>query len=161
MDKIIRVGIADWKLARRPEALRTSGLGSCVAVVIYDSSTGLAAMAHIMLPNHELTKQANFSFAKFADTAIPALVDILLKKGAYIGRLKAKIAGGAEMFRSRKGFTSGIGKRNVAVAKEYLKQYKIPIISEDTGGDYGRTIEFFTETDMMCVRSIKRGERMI
>lgn len=160
MSNVITVGIAEWNIASKPERLRTSGLGSCVAVILYDPSKGLAAMAHVMLPDHHLAK-ADFHPAKFADTAIPGLVDMLIKKGINPSLIKAKCAGGAEMFPTFNSRLPSIGSRNSQAIREALNQYQIPIVSEDIGGHAGRTVEFDTETGDLHVRTVKCGEHVI
>ncbi|GGM21571.1 chemoreceptor glutamine deamidase CheD [Paraliobacillus quinghaiensis] len=160
--EIIKVGIADLKFAKSPEILRTSGLGSCVGVVVYDLSMKIAGMSHVMLPSSSLSKRSDLNQLKYADTAVPLLIDTLIKEGARKYALKAKIAGGAQMF----SFSSSndmlrVGKRNEEAVKVILDQYRVPIISEDVGGNSGRTIEFSLETGMLQVRTVNLGEKQI
>src|SRR5690625_4749710 len=98
MTTVVKVGIADLNTVTAPDTIRTSGLGSCVGVVIYDTANKIAGLAHVMLPDSALTKQAEFNEYKYADTAIDILVDQLVRIGARKSHLKAKIAGGAQMF---------------------------------------------------------------
>ncbi len=142
--------------------IRTSGLGSCVGVVIYDEKKELAGMAHVMLPDSSLARTGQFNIAKFADTAVKELVNKLLKQGARASMLKAKMAGGAQMFQ----FSSGsdmmrIGPRNVEAVRKELADLKIQIISEDVGGNSGRTIEFNPQTCMLQIRTVNKGTKII
>ena len=160
--EIIKVGIADLKFAKSPEILRTSGLGSCVGVVVYDLTMKIGGLAHVMLPSSSLSKRNDLNQLKYADTAVPLLIDTLIKDGARKYALKAKIAGGAQMF----SFSSSndmlrVGKRNEEAVKAMLEQYRVPIISEDVGGNSGRTIEFSLETGMLNVRTVNLGEKQI
>jgi len=157
---VIAVGLSEWKEAERPDRLRTAGLGSCVGVVVYDDVAGRAAMAHVMLPDHHLAR-SSFHPAKFADTAVPGLVELLLKKGSAIENLKAKFAGGAEMFPRSGGNGQAIGARNITAVMEGLRRLNIPLIARDTGGNAGRTIEFDTVTSKLYIRTVKRGEKEI
>lgn len=157
-NEVIKVGIAQMDIVKVPKTIRTSGLGSCVGVVIYDESQKVAGMVHVMLPDSSLNRTETINAAKFADTGIAALVDLLKKEGAQRFKLKAKIAGGAQMFQ----FTSDkdsmrIGPRNVEAVKAQLKKLGIPLISENTGGNSGRTIEFNPETSMLQVRTVNKG----
>src|SRR5690625_6445482 len=95
---IVKVGIADLNIIHAHQLIRTSGLGSCVGIVIYDLNKQIAGMAHIMLPDSKLSQQTNFNPYKYADTAIDILIKRLINKGASKFSLKAKIAGGAQMF---------------------------------------------------------------
>lgn len=157
-NEVIKVGIAQMDIVKVPKTIRTSGLGSCVGAVIYDDIKKVAGMVHVMLPDSSLNRTATMNAAKFADTGIAALVDLLKQEGAQSFKLKAKIAGGAQMFQ----FTSDkdsmrIGPRNVEAVKAQLKKLGIPLIAEDTGGNSGRTIEFNPETSMLQVRTVNKG----
>src|SRR5690625_252198 len=94
---VVKVGIADLNIVRAPNKIRTSGLGSCVGVVVYDLLKKVAGLAHIMLPDSNLTRQENFNKYKYANTAIDILIDKLIQQGARKFNLKAKIVGGAQM----------------------------------------------------------------
>ena len=96
MDEIVRIGIAEYAISKRPVILRTAGLGSCVGVVIYDQERGLSSMAHVMLPDSAISRNRELEVGKFADTAILEVARELRASGAI--RLRAKIAGGAQMF---------------------------------------------------------------
>ncbi|MEG0386577.1 MAG: chemotaxis protein CheD, partial [Solibacillus sp.] len=158
MNEVVKVGIAQMDVVKTPNTIRTSGLGSCVGVIIYDESKKIAGLVHVMLPDSSLGRTESVNEAKFADTGVVALVNLVKRQGAQSFKLKAKIAGGAQMFQ----FTSDknsmrIGPRNVEAVKEQLRKLNIPIIAEDTGGNSGRTIEFNPETNMLNIRTVNRG----
>lgn len=161
--KVVRVGIADMNIVEAPDHIRTCGLGSCVGVVIYDCHKKIAGMAHIMLPNSSLAKSSNtLNIAKYADTALKELKKQLIQRGARSFSLKAKIAGGAQMFKLSGGSDiMRIGPRNVEAVKKELAQLNIPIESEDVGGNSGRTIEFNPSTCMLSVRTVNKGTKEI
>lgn len=160
--QIVKVGIADMNIAKAPDKIRTSGLGSCVGVVLYDERSTTVGMVHVMLPDSSLGRTEVVNIAKFADTGIPAMVEQLKIEGILPFKLKAKIAGGAQMFQfSSTKDTMRIGPRNVEAVKEYLKKYSIPIIAEDTGGNSGRTIEFDPITKLLNIRTVNQGVRNI
>lgn len=154
MGEMIKVGMADLNVCTAPNALTTLGLGSCVGIVLYDSYSKIAGMVHVMLPDSTKIRN-NENVAKFADTGIDALIDRLIKLGANRNRLIAKIAGGAQMF----AFNSNndmlrIGERNIEASKSKLQTLGIRILAEDTGLDYGRTIEFYAETGELYIKSV-------
>ncbi|MFC7392572.1 chemotaxis protein CheD [Scopulibacillus cellulosilyticus] len=162
MRDCIHVGLSDIKIAEPNVSIRAAGLGSCVGVVIYDQVTKTAGMAHIMLPDSALSKNKTFPPGKYADTALAALLKKLKAYDVNENRLYAKLAGGAEMFRYTEKVSIGkVGPRNVEAVKKELYRLSIPVVSEDTGGHYGRTIEFYTRTLMLHVKTIYRGEKMI
>ena len=153
----IRVGISDLNVAYSPDKLVTVGLGSCVGIAIYDKAIGLGGLAHIMLPDSsQFNKVANE--IKFADLAIPILVNDMIKKGAKLKNMRAKIAGGASMFNfSDKSIIMDIGKRNGIAVKNALKILSIPIVGEDIGGNKGRTLIFETSNGLLFIRTVGIG----
>ncbi|WP_100404464.1 chemotaxis protein CheD [Bacillus solitudinis] len=162
MSEVIKVSMADLNTVLPPNTIRTCGLGSCVGVVIYDVITSVSGMAHVMLPDSSLSKQEKLNMAKYADTAIVELMDQLERKGAKTHSLKAKIAGGAQMF----AFSTGnemmrIGPRNIEAVKLKLNQLRIPILAEDVGGKSGRTIEFNPLTRKLHIRTVNQGTKEI
>jgi len=160
--QIVKVGIADLNTITAPDLIKTSGLGSCVGVVIYDHKRKIAGMSHVMLPDSHLSRQRQLNIFKFADTAIDHLVLLLIQEGALQKSLKAKIAGGAQMFRfNSDSEMMRIGPRNVEAVKARLKHHSIPLIAEDTGGNCGRTIEFNVETSELFIRTVSKGEQII
>lgn len=155
--KIIKVGIADLNTVTPPNLIRTSGLGSCVGVVLYDSTKQIAGLSHVLLPDSSLTRQNDFNPLKYADTAIPILVEKLLEKGARKFALKAKLAGGAQMFQLKSSSkTMRIGERNIEAVEKQLGDFQIPIVSMDVGGNVGRTIEFNPVTCQLKIRKVNQ-----
>lgn len=159
---VIKVGIADLKIVTAPDIIRTTGLGSCVGVVIYDLQKKVGGLAHVMLPNSALAKRDNMNVYKYADTAVDSLVKQLYTSGVRKNALQAKLAGGAQMFQ----FTSSstmmrIGPRNVEAVEEKLNEHRIPIISSDVGGNCGRTIEFDPVSGKLKVRTVHKDELYI
>lgn len=162
LENLIKVGMADLNVAHQFGVLKTTGLGSCVGVTLYDSRSKVAGMAHVMLPSSEIAREGSLNIAKYADTAIPELISRMEKLGANISKLEAKLAGGAQMFAfAGNNDTMRIGPRNVESCKEMLNRYKIPILAEDTGANYGRTIEFFSATGILQIRSVQLGVKEI
>ena len=161
MGEMIKVGMADLKVCISPNAVTTLGLGSCVGVAIRDPQTKVGGLAHVMLPSSK-TVNNNSNIAKFADTGVVELVKQMEKSGAVKRRMVAKIAGGAQMFALQsKSELMQVGKRNVEAVKQVLKELGIPILSEDTGLDYGRTVEFFPETGDYVIKSVGKPVKTI
>lgn len=159
--KEIKVGIADLKVAMIPDRLITIGLGSCIGIALLDKVSGIGGLAHIMLPDSSKFSKVN-NDVKFADLAIPILINKMKELGASERNLKAKIAGGASMFNfSDNKINMDIGDRNGKAVKEILKSFRIPIESEDVGGTKGRTITFDTVTGDLYVRTVGEGTKTI
>lgn len=154
----ITVGISDLNVARAPDILVTYALGSCVGICLYDQSAKVAGLSHVLLPQSSQIPNNNTPM-KFADTAIPMLMVKMQALGARPAQLKAKIAGGAQMFASMSNASiANIGARNVAAVKATLQRLHIPIVAEDTGANYGRTLLFNAVDFSMTIRSPKRPE---
>ncbi len=153
----IVVGMADLKAVKEPNNLMTVGLGSCVGICLYDNKAKVIGMSHAMLPDS--TKIINnTNKAKFVDTSIGALVDEMTKLGASKARMVAKITGGAQMFAyTSTTDTMRIGDRNVEATKLILAELGIPVVAQDVGLNYGRTITFSSETGLVTVKTISNG----
>jgi chemotaxis protein CheD len=161
MSVMIKVGMADLNIAKAPDNITTLGLGSCVGVTLYDPKTKIGGLAHVMLPSSEEIKN-NSNKAKFADTALDVLIDKMVSAGANRRNLVAKMAGGAQMFNfNSQNDVLKIGERNAIASKKKLKELGIRILSEDTGGNYGRTIELNTENGDLLIKTIGHGTRVI
>jgi len=159
MAELIKVGMADLKIAKAPDVLTTLGLGSCVGIAVYDPDKKMAGLAHIMLPDSTQIKN-NANKAKFADTALEILLREMIEAGALKSRMYAKIAGGAQMFAmDNQSDIMKIGSRNTIATKKLLTEYRIPLQAEDTGGNYGRTIEIYPDTGRLLVKAIGKGIR--
>lgn len=159
MSEQIKVGMADYKVSEGPNRLITLGLGSCIGITVYDKRRKIGGMAHIMLPkNPDPTK----SIAKFADTAIEAMLKDLADMGVGIRSLEAKLAGGAQMFTfSSSNEMNSIGFRNAEAVKQELKKRGVKIIAEETGGGAGRTIELDLEDGKLKIKTMGSGEKYI
>lgn len=161
MPESIKVGIADMNICRAPDSITTIGLGSCVGIVIRDPLLKIGGMIHIMLPDSTVIK-SNANVSKFADTGIPELVRQLEAQGCVRRRMEAKIAGGAQMFAfQNKSELLGVGERNIAASKKVLAQLGIPLLSEDTGENYGRTVTFYPENGVYEIKAVGKETKKI
>jgi len=161
MSEIIKVGMADLKICKSPDALTTLGLGSCVGIAVRDPVTKIGGLAHIMLPDSTRIRN-NSNIPKFADTGIVELVKQLVNAGASRSRLVSKIAGGAQMFAfQNKTDLVRVGENNIQASKSVLKELKIPILAEDTGLNYGRTVIFYPETGDFVIKAVGKQEKVI
>ncbi|AHF07769.1 chemotaxis protein CheD [Desulfitobacterium metallireducens] len=160
MSNVITVGMADYKTSKTPDILMTAGLGSCIGICVHDPVEKVGGMAHIMLPTS--SGHAGVNLAKYADTAVELMIQDILRLGAKKMRLRAKIAGGAQMF-SFPGKTTvlKIGDRNAEAVEAELKRLGIPLLVADVGGSFGRTIHFDVGTGELKVRTINHGEKVI
>lgn len=160
---MIKVGMADLKTCVSPDSVITLGLGSCVGIAIRDPLTKIGGLAHIMLPDSTSMMNGCQNIAKFADTGIVELVRQMERLGAARSRMVAKIAGGATMFafEGNKSVVGQVGSRNVEASKAKLKELKIPLLAQDTGANYGRTVVFYPETGEFHIRAVGKSESII
>jgi len=166
----IRVKVSQYKIARPGTVLKIFGLGSCVALVLYDPEAGIGGLAHVLLPGPApLTREGENNSAssyKYADRAVEALLGEMEKQGAEIKKLRAAVIGGANMFLTpdieEKDMPGrpGIGSRNVEAVKKELERFEVPIFGEDTGGSNGRTITFDPGSGEVLITNYK-GDRKV
>lgn len=154
---VVVVGVGKLEIAEHPLLLMTPALGSCVGVTVYDRSKRRGAMAHVMLPSDADTRMHGDS-TRFATVAVPRMIEELGRMGSPVRRLEAKLAGGAAMFRGESGVAT-IGSRNAAEVRDQLERLGVPVVAEDTGGNYARTIELHLDTGLLLVRSYLYGVR--
>ena len=152
--KEVVVTVADWAADKGTVDLVTLGLGSCVAIMLYDKDARAGAMAHILLPSRSLARDAS-NPAKFPETAVPLLLQRLTQLGADPRRIVAKLAGGASMFAAL--MTPGtiqMGERNVVAARNALRDASVPIAAEAVGGAQGRSVRFHLADGQVEIRTV-------
>ena len=171
MSDVLNVGVAELKISTNSAILASFGLGSCVAVAMYDPLKKMGGLAHVMLPESRGKDSLDLP-GKFADTAVARLLEEIEKQGARRKNVRCKIVGGSQMFEIpglRKSDSteaggqaaSHIGARNIAAVKEQLEVLAVPLVGEDTGGNYGRTVKFNTCTGEVEVSSIYHGRTLL
>jgi chemotaxis protein CheD len=161
MNEDIIADMGKYVISTKPDVLSCLALGSCVGVALWDSQLCIGGLAHVMLPSSKLlgVKEGQ-NVNKFADYAVPNMVKDLQAKGVEISRIKAKLVGGAHMFRGIATSVDDIGKRNSESVKEELKKLNIQVIAEILGGSVGRTTRLILETGVYTIRS-KEGTKEI
>lgn len=160
MGQMIKVGMADLNVCKAPDNLTTIGLGSCIGIALWDPTTKITGLAHIMLPDSTSIRN-NTNIAKFADTGIPKVVEDMIKAGANKAKIVAKLAGGAKMFELTGASTINIGERNAQASREALAKLGIKIVAEDCGLNYGRTVEIYSETGDYLIKAVGRDQKTI
>ena len=161
MGDVIKVGMADLKTGKGTDVLTTLGLGSCIGLTFYDPTSKIGGLVHYMLPDSTKLKN-NSNIAKFGDTGIRVLYNQVIAMGASKYRLVAKIAGGAKMFEvSGLSGIGNVGDRNAEAAKKILKELGVKLIAEDTGLNYGRTVELHCDTGEFYVKSVGKEIKII
>jgi chemotaxis protein CheD len=156
----IRVKVADYAVAAEG-VIATIGLGSCVAIALYDPTAHIGGLAHILLPDESMSRDRS-NPAKFPATILPIVLEEMRRLGASKRRVRAKIAGGSSMFANLLAQNSiNIGERNVASVRSVLAASKIPVVGEDVGSDHGRSVYLFMADGRVEVRSLRKGTRVL
>jgi len=143
---ILTVGIGEWIISSNPlDVIKTYALGSCVAVMMYDSRAGVAGMIHVALPDSSIDAgRAKAMPGYFADTGLPLMIEAMKEKGVVRAHVWVKLAGGASMMDAAGMFD--IGKRNVLAIKKQLWRSTLGPIAEDVGGVISRTVAMAVAT---------------
>jgi len=153
----VQVGIAQYRVAEAPATLVARGLGSCLAVMLYDEEGRRGGLAHVLLPaprqGHMQTKPATY-----VTTAIAGMVRELEKAGSQRSELVAKLVGGSQMFSTAYDQTEPIGTHNLAEALEVLAEYMIPVVAQETGGNCGRSLEFNLASGSVTVSTLRAAQ---
>ncbi|MFH1414742.1 MAG: chemotaxis protein CheD [Elusimicrobiota bacterium] len=149
------------KIASGDSVLITSSLGSCIAVIIYEPKNKIGSLAHIM--HSDSTQFQNITNpAKYADTAISKMLNTFINKGCSIKDLKSYIIGGANMFPTlESSVEKNIGQKNIEAARDILRKNNIKLAGRDTGGTYGRTVEFHINDGTITVKSLRQGNNKL
>ncbi|MDE1763464.1 MAG: chemotaxis protein CheD [Thaumarchaeota archaeon] len=140
-------------------------VGSCVAICLFDIEVKIAAMAHVVLPKKTNCKPHTVEEerGKYADDAFAHMMSGMIKLGANPKRIQAKMAGGAAIFshESETGLFN-VGPRNISAIQQILKENDIPLISKDTGANFGRWVKFSLNSGKMIITSnLKKTEKII
>ena len=151
------VRVADLRTGTGDEVLITIGLGSCVAIVLYDPVARVGGMAHVLLPSPALSRH-DANPAKFPQTATPRLIELMGKEGASPRRMTARLIGGASMFASLAApGTIQMGERNIVACRQALYHEGIALTGEATGGEFGRTVRLWVADGRVEVSTVSHG----
>jgi chemotaxis protein CheD len=162
VDKFVFVGMGEMQVAHSPNTvLSCIGLGSCIGISAYDRVLKIGGMVHVVLPKYD-GKDRNQS--KYADTAVPLLLDEIVAKGGSKSHLIVKIAGGAQMsLAPGLETTFKTGERNLAEVLRSLEKEGVRVAASDTGGNKGRnkgrTIRTYLDTGRVTVKVVGGEEK--
>lgn len=145
METVVHMGEA-FVSSTAGDTLACIGLGSCIGLTLVDRLRGIAGVAHVMLP--AATQPDPPLPHKYADLAVPSLIDLVLATGARRTRLEAALVGGAAMFRFGNGSGQEIGQRNIAAVTHLVEAARIPIRATQLGGSTGRTLRVHVGADI-------------
>lgn len=151
LDGEVSAGIGEYKIGKK-NLMEAMGLGSCVGVVLFDKSTGICGISHVLLPGASQKGET-----KHAETAIEKMLEDMVQRGARKSKIVSKFAGGAQVFKHMNLDILQIGTRNSASVEDTLTRFKIPIMGKDVGGETGRNVIFNPIDGSMIVKYTKGG----
>jgi chemotaxis protein CheD len=148
--EVLVAGIGEMVLTTNPNsALVAYGLGSCVALTIWDPKVRVAGLAHFMLPSGPLTHPP----VKFVDSGLPQFLSEFKRRGGDPRRAQVKAAGGAAML-AVMASTMEIGRRNAEALQVALGNHGLRLCRADLGGKAGRTVQLEPATGRLLVKSV-------
>ncbi|MGH7508693.1 MAG: chemotaxis protein CheD [Gemmatimonadales bacterium] len=157
----VLVRVADLRTGGADDTLVTVGLGSCVAILLYDAEARVGGLAHVLLPSPALSRRGG-NPAKFPQSAVPRLVELMVAEGAQVERITARLAGGASMFSAlAPPGTVQMGERNLVAARQVLSTNGVPLVGEAVGGDYGRTVRLRVSDGRVEVITVAHGVQQL
>ena len=158
METNLGVGLGEIVISQNAnEVLVAFGLGSCVGVGVYDPGRGIAGLFHGVLP--EPLNGLEQESTKYVTIGIKRLLEMMYGKGAIKEKLIVRIAGGANMLTSPGlSKTFDIGTRNITAAISCLEKEKLKVVSQNVGGNIGRTMRVYVADGKMTVRMIGEKE---
>lgn len=160
MTRSVSLRVGELRVAEAPCHLVIHGLGSCVAVFLYDPETRVGGLAHILLPS--APGAATERAGRYAPTAVAAMIDESLRRGARRVALLAKVTGGSRMFAfEADAGRPSIGDRNVEAALRALDDARVAVVATDVGGESGRTVVASLEDGSLTIKTVRGSPRVI
>ncbi|QOY55783.1 chemotaxis protein CheD [Candidatus Sulfurimonas marisnigri] len=129
-------------------------LGSCISVCIYDYVRCVGGMNHYLVP---LWNENGLQSPKYGNISIPRLIESMVNIGCDTKNMEAKIFGGANVI-DVSSVEMMVGRKNILIAKEILREYGIPIVAQDVGGEKGRRIMMRSDTGKVFLKYTKSSD---
>ena len=126
------------------EQWHAANLTSGMLVVLHDPVRHVGAVASVLLPDSELAGSLEDEPAgKYADTAIPALIEAFLTRGGQKQNTVATLVGGSQLFNFGGGGNNAlnVGTRNAIVLRTYLSKEGVTVGKSHTGGNKKRDVD--------------------
>jgi len=137
-----------YRISNEPEVIETL-VGSCVAVCLYNTKNGRAAMNHFLRARP--IEKSIYDIGEFGSTSTEYIIKTLMKSDNNPSHYRAQVFGGAALIKS-KSDSYNIGLNNVEIALKTLAAYRIRVTKKEVGGERGRRIKFDTETKTIHCR---------
>lgn len=157
--KRITIYIGGYFVSKEPAIIKTV-LGSCISVCLYDTKHKFGGMNHFMLPEIKESKLADdYNNTRYGIFAMEVLINEIIKLGGRKENLTAKIFGGGHVLRNMTSNILKVPDKNIEFAKKFLSTEKIPIISEDVGGNMPRKVFFFNTENRVLIKKLEAATK--
>lgn len=139
-----------YVLANREESIVRTVVGNAVTVTIFDRKNCFGGINHFILP---ITKDRRRATPQFGNVSVTALCRMMFDLGGNPSSLEAQIMGGA----TRHDFSDGgLGQKNIEIARKMLAKFRIPVVSEDIGGQRGRKVIYHSGTNETVIYKVDK-----
>jgi len=158
MTRSLRAG--ELRVSEAPDRLAIHGLGSCVAVFVYDPGARVGGLAHILLPGPP--RHPTDHIGRYATTAVAAMVKETIRLGAKRSALGAKVTGGSRMFAyDTTSARPTVGDKNIEAVLQALEEARVTIIATDVGGEIGRNVVADLTDGSLTISTVRGGPRIV
>ena len=147
MEKILLLP-GKLRISKHPEVIETL-VGSCVAVCLYNTANGSAAMNHFL--RSDPGEKTDFNLGEYGSTSTEYIIKALMEKDPDSNHYRAQVFGGGAVIKS-KSSVYNIGLHNIDAALKTLAAYRIRVTNKDVGGERGRRVTFDTSTNTVTCR---------
>ncbi|MCD6388335.1 MAG: chemotaxis protein CheD, partial [Desulfobulbaceae bacterium] len=155
MEKIVDIQTGAVRAQRGKGILKSSAIGSCIAIAAYDAVASIGAMAHVMLPGSAPADKKNSEKTKYTANAIDTMIGMMTNLGTEKNNIEVVIAGGANVLK-RKDDT--ICKSNIKSTLKILKEKQLHIKAQAIGGTSRRSISLDVENGIVSYTEGNGGE---
>ena len=155
--QIIYAMTGEVKAGNKNTILKSSAIGSCIAITAYNKQNQIGALAHIMLPG-KAPENRNIKKTRYASNAIDELINILELNGVNNNEIEVCIAGGANVLKRKDDY---IGQDIIKSVEEILKKRKINIMARSLGGSQRRSVSLDVETGCVYYSLGDEAEKLL
>lgn len=165
MQQTEHVDLGEIRVSSKKTTVFTiSNVGTSIAVVIFDMQNKIGGIAHVVLPESSLSNSYVEQVpGKYADQAIPRLLEAFTEEGGQKRTSVVRMVGGAQLFNFGGGAGNilNIGARNATAIRAAMSKQGLAIEKADTGGNKGKALRFVLATGQVYVSQIGGPEYLL
>jgi chemotaxis protein CheD len=157
MTKIVDVQIGQVKAVKGKVILQSKAIGSCVAIVAYDATKNVGALAHVMLPGRAPAKKS-VEKTKYTANAIDAIVNEMSKLGSKKDDIEVVLVGGGNILKRE---DDTICKDNIESALKLLSEKQLKVRAQAVGGTARRSVSLDVERGIVSYTEGNGSEKLL